>query len=125
MGAWINGRGDANSSPGRAGTRYKDRLEAFGRAVPPGTKISKGLDGPVEENAFPAITTDPPGMQSTMAMATQSSADLAPQSSAQAGGGGGGQVQHVQGVSDGDIEQFMNLDRMEEGFTQNYVGGQF
>lgn len=120
VGTWINGRGDANSAPGKPGKRYTHRLEALGRAVPAGTKISKGLDGPAEENVFPA--TNPLGMQPAMTMVAQPGADLAAQSSAQ---GGGTSEQHVQGVSDGDIEQFMNLDRMEEGFTQNYVGGHF
>ncbi|CAD6567480.1 MAG: hypothetical protein ASARMPRED_000864 [Alectoria sarmentosa] len=120
VGTWINGRGDANSAPGRPGVRYKDRLEAFGRAVPAGTKISKGLDGPAEENVFP--THNPSGMQPAVTMTAQPGADLVAQSSAQ---GGGGHGQQVQGVSDGDLEQFMDLDRMEEGFTQNYVGGQF
>lgn len=120
VGTWINGRGDANSAPGKAGMRYTDRLEAFGRAVPPGTKISKGLDGPAEENVFPAA--NPSGMQPAVTMAVQPVIDLTAQSSAQ---GSGGQGQQVHGVSDGDIDQFMDLDRMEEGFTQNYLGGQF
>ena len=120
VGTWINGRGDANSAPGRPGTRFTHRLEAFGKAVPAGTKISRGLDGPAEENLFP--DTNPSGMQPAVTMAPQPGVELAAQSSVQAGGGQG---QQMQGVSDGDIEQFMNLDRMEEGFTQNYVGGQF
>lgn len=120
VGTWINGRGDANSAPGKAGMRYTDRLEAFGRAVPPGTKISKGLDGTAEENVFPAA--NPSGMPPAVTMAVQPVIDLTAQSSAQ---GSGGQGQQVHGVSDGDIDQFMDLDRMEEGFTQNYLGGQF
>ena len=120
VGTWINGRGDANSAPAKAGMRYTDRLEVFGRAVPPGTKISKGLDGSVEENVFPAA--NPSGMQPAVTMATQPVIDLTAQSSAQ---GSGGQGQQVQGVNDGDIDQFMDLDRIEEGFTQNYLGGHF
>ncbi|KAM0797133.1 transcription-silencing protein Clr2-domain-containing protein, partial [Usnea florida] len=58
VGTWINGRGDANSAPGKAGTRYTNRVDAFDGAVPPGTKISKGLDGPAEENVFP-VTAHP------------------------------------------------------------------
>ena len=100
--------------------RFTHRLEAFGKAVPAGTKISRGLDGPAEENLFP--DTIPSGMQPAVSMAAQPGVELAAQSNLQAGGG---QAQQMQGVSDGDIEQFMNLDRMEEGFTQNYVGGQF
>ena len=121
VGTWINGRGDANSAPGKPGSRYKDRLEAFGKAVPTGTKISKGLDGPTEENVFPAAATNPSGMQVAPTMATQSGVQ---------GSAGQGQPQQhvqvqVQGVGDGDIEQFMDMDRIEEGFNQNYVGGQF
>ena len=117
VGTWINGRGDANSAPGKAGTRYTNRVDALDGAVPAGTRISKGLDGPAEENVFPA-TANPLNLQPAVTMAAQPGADLTAQSS-------GGQGQQGQGVSDGDIEQFMDLDRMEEGFTQNYVGGQF
>ncbi len=121
VGTWINGRGDANSAPGKPGTRYPHRLEAFGKAVPAGTKISRGLDGPAEENVFPA-PANPSGMQPAGTMAAQPAPDLAAQAGSQ---GVAGQGQQVQGVSDGDIEQYMDLDRLEEGFTQNYVGGQF
>lgn len=117
VGTWINGRGDANSAPTKPGSRYATRLEVFAKAVPPGTKISKGLDGPAEENVFPAAT--PSAMQPAVAMTAQTGTDLAAQL------GGQGVAGPVAGVSDGDIEQFMDLDRMEEGFTQNYVGGQF
>ena len=120
VGNFINGRGDANGAPGKPGTRYTDRLEAFGKAVPAGTKISRGLDGPAEENVFPPAPppANPLGMQ---AMAAQPGTEMAVQSGA---AGQGGQ-QQVQGVSDGDIEQYMDLDRLEEGFTQNYISGQF
>ena len=120
VGTWINGRGDANSAPGKAGSRYTDRLEAFGRAVPPGTKISKGLDGPAEENLFSVPT--PSGMPPATTMTSQPAPDLAAPSGMQQGSAAAGQGQ---GVSDGDISQYMDLDRLEEGFTQNYVGGQF
>ena len=38
-----------------------------------------------------------------------------------------GGVQQMQVVGDGDIAEFMDLDRMEEGFSQGYgeQGGQF
>lgn len=114
VGTWINGRGDANGASGKAGTRCTDRLDAFWKAVPAGTKISKGLDGPVEENVFPAAA--PSGMQPAVTMAAHQS---------NVHGGGGAQGHQVHGVSDGDIEQFMDLDRMEEGCTQNFVSGQF
>ena len=125
VGNWINGRGDANGNPGKPGTRYADRLEAFGRAVPLGTKISKGLDGPAEENVFPQANV-------AAAVANPSAMQGGSSSGGQGGGQGQGQQQMQQlqgvgvGVGDGDIEQFMDLDRIEEGFVgQNYVGGQF
>lgn len=104
VGLWINGRGDANSTPGKAGTRYKDRLEAFNRAVPATTKISKGLDGPAEENVFPASPSAP----RPVVMANQPVTEA-----------GGGQGQPLQGVTDGNIDDFMDLDRMEGEFAHN------
>lgn len=99
VGNWINGRGDANQAANKLGSRYKTRIEAFGRAVPGGTQISKATegvkaDGPIAAQApmAPAATTVEIG------------------------------AKPVQGVSDGDIEQFMDLDRMEDGFAQNFVG---
>ena len=53
VGQWMNGRADSTLALGKQGTRYLDRLEVFGRSIPVGTKISKGLDGPPEENVFP------------------------------------------------------------------------
>ena len=126
--SWINGRGDANSAAGKAGTRYKDRLETFGKAVPVGTKISKGLDGPAEENVFPSANA-PAALMASLAMSKAAQAQGQGQGQGQAQGQGQvqGQAQQVQGVSDGDIAEFMDLDRMEDGFTQNYIdnGGQF
>lgn len=130
VGTWINGRGDANSAPGKAGTRCTDRLEAFGKAVPAGTRISKGLDGPAEENLFPAAgMTNPSGMQPVAAHSGLQGNAGQGQGQGQGQGHGQQQQQHVQqhglGVGDGDIEQFMDMDRIEEGFNQNYVGGQY
>ncbi|MCJ1459121.1 hypothetical protein MMC28_009498 [Mycoblastus sanguinarius] len=115
VGNWINGRGDANGAPVKPGTRYRDRLEAIGKAVPTGTKISKGLDGPPEENVFP--TNAAPAAPPPSLMVAQPAPEV---------GASQGQQAH-QGVSDGDIADFMDLDRMEDGFAQNYVehGGQF
>ncbi len=41
--------------------------------------------------------------------------------------GGGKKGLEGQGVSDGDIEQFMDLDRLEDGYVQSFTeaGGQF
>lgn len=113
VGHWMNGRGDSSGTVGVAskpGTRHFDRLEAFGKAVPTGTRVSRGLDGPAEENIFPV-------------------------EAALGGGTGMGQSQegeegsqvNVAQAADGDIGEFMDLDRMEEGYVQQYVegGGQF
>ena len=118
MGSWINGRGDANAAGGKPGTRYKDRLEAFGKAVPPDTKVSRGLDGPPEENAFPEVRG------SVQGQGGQVQVQLQVQQVQQQQGLGGVQMQ---GVGDGDIAEFMDLDRIEEGFSQGYgeQGGQF
>ena len=109
-GYWMNGRGDSSSATGRGdatsgkvGTQKFDRVEAFGRAVPMGTKISRGLDGPPEENIFPME----PGIPGAPMVGTEE--------------GQRGQLQ--QGVSDGDIDEFMNLDRMEEGYVQQFAEG--
>ena len=122
MGSWINGRGDANAAGGKPGTRYKDRLEAFGKAVPPDTKISRGLDGPPEESAFP----EPRASVSVQAQGGQVQAQVQQVQQVQQQQGLAG-VQQMQGVGDGDIAEFMDLDRMEEGFSQGYgeQGGQF
>ena len=93
VGVWINGRGDANGAPGKPGTRYKDRKETFGRAVPTSLEIGKSLDTPVED----------------------SSAQVLPQSMVPPQGAAQAQGQHPQGVGDGDLSQFMDLDYVEQG----------
>lgn len=104
-GQWMNARGDCNVTAGnnalRTGTRHVDRLEAFGKSIPAGTRISRGLDGPPEDQVFPEVPV------------------------ATAVGQGHGEPMQgvedgkveVKGVSDGDIAQFMDLDRMEEGYV--------
>lgn len=119
-GYWMNGRGDSSSSAsggrgdgatGKVGTRKFERVEAFGRAVPMGTKISRGLDGPADENVFPSE------QQGLVGVGTEEV--------------GRGQLQQGVGVGDGDgdLDEFMNLDRLEEGYVQQYAadggGGQF
>lgn len=99
VGAFINGRGDANGAPGKAGTRYKDRLETFGRAVPAGTKISHGLDSPIEETNMQAV---PAASSETQGPAYQVEAVH-------------GQAQQAQSAGDGDIAEFMDLDYVEQG----------
>ena len=94
--SWINGRGDANGTPGRPGTRYKDRKETFGKAVPANVEIGKG---PVE-----VPNTQAP---SSNMMATQPSVQAQSQQAHSAPG--------AQGVGDGDITDFMDLDYVEQG----------
>ncbi len=104
VGAWINGRGDANLAAGKAGTRWKDRVEALGRAVPPGTRIWGEEEGRI------------------------SAGDLVRRGVAVGAGGGGlerGAQQQVSEQGQGDLSQFMDLDRMDEGFAPGFgVGGQ-
>lgn len=111
VGSWINGRGDATGAAGKAGTRYKDRLDAIGRAVPVGTTISKGEEVPAKKNSDTPMPNVPPAV-----MAIQGPPEPVP-----------GRGQQVQGVNDGDIAEFMDLDRMEDGYAQSYIehGGQF
>ncbi len=112
VGSWINGRGDATGAAGKAGTRYKDRLDAIGRAVPTGTTISKGDEmSAAKKNPDTPMVNAPPAV-----MAMQGSSDPVPT-----------REQQVPGVSDGDIAEFMDLDRLEDGYAQNYIehGGQF
>lgn len=118
VGQWMNGRGDSAGAGGpKPGTRHFDRLEAFGKAVPQGTRISRGLDGLPEDNIFPMEPAPPipvpPGIDEEQRQQIHQAVQQG--------------VQGVQGVSDGDIAEFMDLDRMEDGYVQQYVenGGQF
>ncbi|KAL8998686.1 MAG: hypothetical protein Q9188_006048 [Gyalolechia gomerana] len=117
-GQWMNARGDCNVVPGnmapRTGTRHVHRLEAFGKSIPAGTKISRGLDGPPEDQVFPSIA-------SLAAAAAGEGQGQGPMQGVEEEGPKGGK--EVAGVSDGDIEQFMDLDRMEEGYVQQYAEG--
>ncbi|KAL8844670.1 MAG: hypothetical protein Q9176_000770 [Flavoplaca citrina] len=125
-GQWMNARGDCNAVnnvPPKAGTRVVDRLDAFGKSIPPGTKISKGLDGPPEEQAFPKENPVPPTTVQQQHVQVQVPM---PMEGVEAEGGSKKGLDG-QGVSDGDIEQFMDLDRLEDGYVQNFTeaGGQF
>ncbi|KAL8817909.1 MAG: hypothetical protein Q9223_003353 [Gallowayella weberi] len=131
-GAWMNARGDCNAVNGvaaKVGTRVVDRLEAFGKSIPPGTKISKGLDGPPEDQVFPkenVVVPPPPSQAQVQVQIPMNGSMPMPMEGVQEEGAGGGK-KGVEGVSDGDIEQFMDLDRMEEGYVQQFheAGGQF
>ena len=90
---------------GRVGTRKADRFEAFGRAVPEGTKIGVAPESFVKEGDGPALPA--------LASATGSS-------------GVGmeiGDGRQVTGVGDGDIAEFMDLDKIEDGFARNFIDG--
>lgn len=105
-GMWMNGRGDSSLGVGKIGHKKFDRREAFGRAVPAGTQISRGLDGPPGENDFPI---EAGSSAHPIALEEEHPAQM------------------QQAVMDGDIEEFMNLDRMEEHYVQQYAenGGRF
>lgn len=136
-GAWMNARGDCNAVNGAApkpGNRVVDRLEAFGKSIPAGTKISKGLDGPPEDQVFPTANVVPPSLgqqqqqQQVQVQVPITNMSMPIDGVEEEGGLGGKKGGEGQGVvSDGDIEQFMDLDRMEEGYVQqfNEGGGQF
>jgi hypothetical protein len=47
---WLSGRCEGTQGMNR---RMKDRIECLGRAVPPSITISRGLNGPPEDNTFP------------------------------------------------------------------------
>ncbi|KAL8928907.1 MAG: hypothetical protein Q9172_000745 [Xanthocarpia lactea] len=131
-GQWMNARGDCNSVSGvplKAGMRVVDRLDAFGKSIPPGTKISKGLDGPPEDQAFPKENVVPL-VQQLQQQQGQGQGPMAvpmPMDGVQEEMGGKKGLEGQGVVSDGDIEQFMDLDRMEEGYVQQFseAGGHF
>ncbi|KAM3069393.1 hypothetical protein ACMFMG_005499 [Clarireedia jacksonii] len=49
-GLWMNGRGDTSRGPG---VRKKNRKDTLGQAVPVDFKVSRGLDGPAQDDIFP------------------------------------------------------------------------
>lgn len=106
--------------PYRMGTRVVERLEAFGKSIPVGTRVSKGLDGPPEDQMFPSQVE-------LAAAATAAGAVGVGEQGVEEEVGVGVGGKKPEGVSDGDIAQFMDLDRMEEGYEQQYVeaGGHY
>ncbi|KAL9597300.1 MAG: hypothetical protein Q9219_005224 [cf. Caloplaca sp. 3 TL-2023] len=127
VGQWMNARGDCNATLGgggssaRVGTRQVNRLEAFGKSIPPGTRISRGLDGPPEDQVFPSSAS----VNTVVAGGDGGQGHGGPMEGVEEDGMKGGK--EIGGVSDGDIAQFMDLDRMEEGYVQQFAegGGQF
>ena len=102
VGDWINGRGDANSAAGKMGARFRERLEAVGKAVPAGVKLS-GADDRGEGGIDANPPQKPPGASAALPIsdAPLAAEELQVQSQAPASG-------------DGDLSQFMDLDRIEE-----------
>lgn len=99
-GVLMNARGDASHLPmGQAGKRYLTREEAVGEAIPKGTKVNKGMDGPEGERGFPVIKNEDvtEGMEEVKHAA---------------------QVKHEVD----DIGQFMNLEGMGDSMTDSYGG---
>lgn len=128
-GQWMNARGDCNAAgagPPRLGARHVDRLDAFGRSIPPGTRISRGLDGPAEDQVFPSeapaaaavgtAAVEPAGQQGEEGRgeAMQGVVVVDQEDDEEEEEGKAREQQHAV-VGYGDIAQFMNLDRMEEG----------
>ena len=112
VGSWINGRQDANMATGKVGTRVKDRIEAFGKSVPEGLRIGQGIaTGQGHEAVQPA--TGPQRFMEAASAPTANAPGL--------GMAIGGEGKAVTGVSDGDIAEFMDLDRMEDGFARDLV----
>ena len=110
VGNWINGREDANLAGGRVGARKADRVEAFSKAVPEGTRIG------VLPDAFRHVSS-----QLAAGMTASATVPSAAAGSSGMGMGIGGDGKQVTGVSDGDIAEFMDLDKMEDGFARELV----
>ncbi|KAI9842494.1 MAG: hypothetical protein M1837_007088 [Sclerophora amabilis] len=135
-GVWMNGRCDSSSTGNKLGFKRQSRREAFGRAVPPHTQLSRGLDGPPEENRFPVepgtvmspivleeeVHPPPP-----VATAIQGGDGSSGADATAAAAGHGGPLNHgVEG--DGDIDQFMDLEGIDQDGLMNQFGdggGQF
>lgn len=136
VGQWMNGRADSTLPPGKQGTRYLDRLDVFGKSIPPGTKISKGLDGPPEENVFPLEQPLTPSMieddlQSGRGGQSHGHVQIQGHGQSLSLGHGQGQQQQQQqhqGISEGDMADFINMRGIdEEDFVHQYgdASGQY
>ena len=98
VGEWINGRGDANGAAGKMGTRFRERLEAVGKAVPAGLTL-----GGVDDKGEGGIET--PGAEIAGKIAGGTTVKDAQES---------GTRSTASAIGDGGLSQFMDLDRMEE-----------
>ena len=102
VGDWINGRGDANAAAGKMGMRYRDRIEAVGRAVPSGLVLG-GPEGKGEGGIEPALT-QPPAALTPRPMSGSSTPRTAPSN----------QINHGIGSGVSDLSQYVDVDKMEE-----------
>ena len=103
IGGRLNSRGTGTLSEGQQGNRKADRVETFGAAVPSTTRISRD---PQDEQP---IVLDP-ALMGPIAGPVQPQPQQAQQP----------QGSHA-GETDDAVEQFMNLDRMEDGSDQQYL----
>ena len=111
VGDWINGRGDANGAAGKTGTRYRERLEAVGRAVPVGMQLGAPDDsgeGGIEPGLPDASSSAQTGANSRESV-TLSPLQTSPPQAAPV---------HRQGQGansgEGDLSHYMDIDRLEE-----------
>ena len=114
VGDWINGRGDANAAAGKTGTRYRERLEAVGKAVPAGVKLG-GPDDSGEGGIEPAQPNTAPNSNGPAQAATSARETIALSlDSGQQRRTSLAQRQAHGGSGDGDLSRYMDVDRMEE-----------
>ena len=132
---WMNSRGDCinanrpTSAPRlpRQNNFKSTRLEAFGRSIPPNAGIRDGVDQPLPDNVDPALE----GMTSQVSM------DIDPRFDTADSNTDGDEIrvsrpgesqEHLGNPGGGGIDEFMDLDGMEEqgssqqlpGFGQEY-----
>ena len=112
VGTWINARQDSNQAGGKLGTRIKDRSEAFGRSIPHGLRIGQDASsGQRSEGPSLGLVAQPEPQMSGQATNADPGVGMSI----------GGEGRAVTGVGDGDIAEFMDLDKMEDGFAKEYV----
>ena len=105
VGEWMNGRGDSTGTMNQLGTKYNDRLDAFGLAVPMSTRI-----GPVAmpQNNFPVDPALMAGPMTSRVPVAQSENDGGRQQM------NGNQQVGNQEVNDADISELVNLDQIDD-----------
>ena len=105
VGEWMNGRGDSTGTMNQLGNKCNDRLDAFGQAVPIGTRISPATITPT---AFPV---DPALMSGSMAPRVSVVPNVNDSSRQQVSGN---QQVGNQEVNDADISELVNLDQIDD-----------